>query len=50
MAMSIEAQALDLHLRASDRSSDSQSQKVLKQIADEERTHLVQLGKLIESI
>ena len=50
VAMSIEAQALDLYLRASDRSSDSQSQKLLRQIADEERTHLVQLGKLIESI
>jgi len=50
VAMSIEAQALDLYLRASDRSSESQSQKVLRQIADEERTHLAQLGKLIESI
>ncbi len=50
MAMSIEAQALDLYLRASDKSSDSQSQKVLRQVADEEQTHLVQLGKLIESI
>ncbi len=50
VAMSIEAQALDLYLRASDRSDDSQSKKVLRQIADEERTHLIQLGKLIESI
>ena len=50
VAMSIEAQALDLYLRASDRSSESQSQKVLRQIADEERTHLAQLGKLIENI
>ncbi len=50
IAMSIEAQALDLYLRASDRSGDSQSKKVLSLIADEERTHLIQLGKLIESI
>ena len=50
VAMSIEAQALDLYLRASDRCGNSQSQRVLRQIADEERTHLVQLGKLIESI
>ena len=50
MAMSIEAQALDLYQRAGDRSSDLQSQNVLRQIADEERTHLAQLGKLIESI
>jgi rhodanese-related sulfurtransferase/rubrerythrin len=50
VAMSIEAQALDLYLRASDRSGEPQSRKVLRQIADEERTHLAQLGKLIESI
>ena len=50
VAMSIEAQALDLYLRASDRSGESQSQKVLRQIADEERAHLAQLGKLIETI
>ena len=50
VAMSIEAQALDLYLRASERSDEPQSQKVLRQIADEERTHLAQLGKLIESI
>jgi rhodanese-related sulfurtransferase/rubrerythrin len=50
VAMSIEAQALDLYQRAGDRSSDLQSQKVLRQIADEERTHLAQLGNLIESI
>ena len=50
VAMSIEAQALDLYLRASERSDEPQSQKVLRQIADEERTHLAQLGKLIETI
>ena len=50
VAMSIEAQALDLYQRAGERSSDLQSQKVLRQIADEERAHLVQLGNLIESI
>jgi rubrerythrin len=48
--MSIEAQALDLYLRAADKSSDPQSKKVLIQIADEERTHLAQLGKLMELI
>ena len=50
LAMSIEAQALDLYQRASERSPDSQSQKALVQIADEERSHLAQLGKLIERI
>ena len=48
VAMSIEAQALDLYLRASDRSSDPQGKKALLQIASEERTHLEQLGKLME--
>jgi rubrerythrin len=50
LAMSIEAQALDLYQRVSERSSDPQSQKALVQIADEERSHLAQLGKLIERI
>ncbi len=50
LAMSIEAQALDLYMRAADRTSNPQSKKVLTQIADEERTHLVRLGKLMESI
>jgi rubrerythrin len=50
LAMSIEAQALDLYQRASERRSDPQSQKALVQIADEERSHLAQLGKLIERI
>jgi rubrerythrin len=50
LAMSIEAQALDLYQRASESSQDKKSQKVLVQIADEERSHLAQLGKLIERI
>jgi len=50
LAMSIEAQALDLYVRASDKTSNPQSKKVLIQIADEERAHLAQLGKLMESI
>ena len=50
LAMSIEAQALDLYQRASEKSSDPDSQKALVQIADEERSHLAQLGKLIDRI
>ena len=50
LAMSIEAQALDLYQRASEKSPDSDSQRALVQIADEERSHLAQLGKLIERI
>ena len=50
LAMSIEAQALDLYMRAADRTSNPQSKKMLTQIAEEERAHLAQLGKLMESI
>ena len=48
LAMSIEAQALDLYTRASERSGDLRSKEVLKKIAEEERMHLEQLGKLID--
>jgi rhodanese-related sulfurtransferase/rubrerythrin len=50
LAMSIEAQALDLYLRAADRSPNPESRKVLTQIGDEERAHLKQLGKLMETL
>jgi len=50
LAMSIEAQALDLYMRAAEKSSNAQSRGMLMQIAAEEQTHLKQLGKLIESI
>ena len=49
LAMSIEAQALDLYTRASERSADSRSKDVLKKIAEEERVHLEQLGKLMDN-
>ncbi len=49
IAMSIEAQALDLYSRASERSTDSNSKAALSQIADEERTHLDQLGQLMDN-
>lgn len=50
LAMSIEAQALDLYLRSADRSSEPETKKVLIQIAKEERAHLKQLGKLMETV
>ena len=50
LAMSIEAQALDLYMRAAEKSRNAQSRDMLMQIAAEEQTHLKQLGKLIESI
>lgn len=48
IAMSIEAQALDLYLRVSNQSINPKSKKVLLQIASEERTHLALLGNLME--
>jgi rubrerythrin len=49
LAMSIEAQALDLYTRAADRSTEPRSVDALKQIAAEERMHLEQLGKLMDA-
>lgn len=47
LAMSIEAQAFDLYQRAAETGSDPHSRSVLKRIAEEERTHMAQLGKLM---
>ena len=49
MAMAIEAQALDLYQRAAERAATEQSKAVLLRTADEERTHLQQLGRLFET-
>jgi len=48
LAMSIEAQALDLYTRAAERNEDPRSAAVLKKIAEEERAHLAQLGNLMD--
>jgi rhodanese-related sulfurtransferase/rubrerythrin len=48
LAMGIEAQALDLYERAGARAA-TEARAVLLQIADEERAHLVQLGRLYGS-
>jgi rubrerythrin len=48
LAMSIEAQALDLYQRAARNCSDSAGEKAFQQIANEEKTHLKQLGQLLE--
>jgi rhodanese-related sulfurtransferase/rubrerythrin len=50
LAMSIEAQALDLYQRASRKSRDPQSKEAFMQIADEENAHLAQLGKLMDNL
>jgi rubrerythrin len=49
LAMSIEAQALDMYTRASERSTDPRSKEALQRIAEEERGHLKQLGKLMDT-
>jgi len=46
MAMMLEAQALDLYLRYSRRCEEPVTQKVLHQLADEEKAHLAMLGQL----
>jgi sulfur-carrier protein adenylyltransferase/sulfurtransferase len=48
LAMSIEAQALDMYSRASERSADPRSKDALRKIAEEERGHLEQLAKLMD--
>jgi rhodanese-related sulfurtransferase/rubrerythrin len=48
MAMAIEAQALDLYQRESERATTEKSREVLLRIADEERSHIQQLGELFK--
>lgn len=48
LAMSIEAQALDLYLRASQKTLTQAGKNALMQIANEEKTHLARLGRLME--
>lgn len=50
LALAIEAQALDLYLRAAEKSSREQAKKVLFRIAEEERSHIASLGQLMDSI
>jgi len=50
LAMSIEAQALDLYTRAADTAKSMQSKSILQKIAQEERTHLEQLGQLFSDL
>lgn len=48
LALAIEAQALDLYLRAAERSNEQQTRQVLQQIAEEERSHLDRLASYID--
>lgn len=48
LALAIEAQALDLYLRAAAESDDPGAQDVLRQIAGEERSHIARLSSFID--
>jgi rubrerythrin len=50
MAMSIEAQALDLYQRVADRVTDPDARSVVRQIAKEETEHLARLGELMDRL
>jgi len=50
MAMSIEAQALDLYHRASENAQDKAGGEILHQIAREEKEHLRLLGELLDKL
>jgi len=50
LAMSIEAQALDLYQRVSSKIENSQSKDIINQIANEEKAHLTSLGKLLDNL
>ena len=50
LAISIEAQALDLYERAADQATEETTRKALKQIASEERVHIGLLTKQIDEI
>jgi rubrerythrin len=50
LAMSIEAQALDLYQRLSLKVGNRQSRDIINKIAKEEKAHLASLGKLMDSL
>ncbi len=50
LAMSIEAQALDLYQRVSSKIENSKSKNMINQIANEEKAHLKGLGELMDSL
>jgi rhodanese-related sulfurtransferase/rubrerythrin len=50
VAMSIEAQAFDLYTRAARKCSDAGSRGAFLQIAEEEKVHMAELGRLIDRL
>ena len=49
LTMMIEAQALDLYLRMANESRNPVTKEVLLQISEEEKGHLMMLGRYLES-
>lgn len=50
LALSIEAQALDLYQRTAENDPDENSRKVLQQIANEERAHMDRLANYLDAL
>ena len=50
LAMSIEAQALDLYIRSAAWTQSDDNRAILEQIASEEKTHLERLGQLMDEL
>lgn len=50
LAMSIEAQALDLYQRVAEKIENKESLEIVLQIANEEKAHLASLGRLMDSL
>ena len=50
LAMGIEAQALDLYLRAAENCAQESTRQALRRIAEEERSHLKLLGELLDEM
>ena len=50
LAMSIEAQALDLYQRVGARLTQPQAREIIHKIAQEEKSHLASLGKLMDEL
>ncbi len=48
MAIIVETQALDLYMRYAERMRDEKSKAILYDIAEEEKVHLKELGKLLD--
>ena len=50
LAMSIEAQAIDLYHRALRQTKTPEAKKIIQNIADEEKEHIKSLGRLMDSL